>query len=205
MRAITGQKYTLEEYFELERNSAEKWEFWDGHVWCMSGANEPHESIVSNVILHLRNKLGRGCRVYGSNLKVAVPNFPPYRYPDLSVVCNEKEIIKMGGLDVLANPQMVIEVLSKSTEAFDRGDKFTYYKSIASLTDYMLVSTKRPFVTHFCKGNEGEWRYRDSEGFGGILSLPTFGIEVQLAEIYLDVDLPNENVLDPESERPQMR
>lgn len=205
MRAIADQKFTLDEYFELEKRSEEKWEFWNGNVWNMSGASEPHESIVSNLLVHLRDKLGRGCRVYASNLKVAVPAFPPYRYPDVSVVCKERQLVKMGGLDVLTNPQMIIEVLSKSTEAFDRGDKFTYYKSIPSLTDYMLVAAERPYVTHFEKRNETEWINRDAAGFDGVLILPTFGVDIFLSEIYLDIDFPESKVIDPESERPQIR
>lgn len=201
MRPFADRKYTLEEYFGLERNSEEKWEFWNGHVWCMSGASEPHENIVSNLLVHLRDKLGRGCKVYASNLKVAVPDYPPYRYPDLSVNCKEAKLVKMGGLDVLTNPQMIVEVLSKSTEAFDRGEKFQFYKSIPSMTDYMLVATERPFITHFEKRSDTEWINRDAVGIDGDLPLPTFGVELLLSEVYLDVDLPEPVIRTPEEER----
>lgn len=202
MRAIKDQKYTLDEYFELERNSEEKWEFWDGHVWNMSGASPPHERIVVNLGGHLRDMLrGRGCAVFGSNLKVAVPAFPPYRYPDLSVYCGEGEFVNISGLDVLTNPQMIIEVLSRTTEAFDRGDKFDYYKSIPSLTDYVLVATSRPFVTHFEKSNELEWVNRSAEGVEGRLSLPNFDVELLLSEVYLDLKFPDPVFRSPEEER----
>src|ERR1043165_2366057 len=133
MRAISKQKYTLEEYFELERNSEEKWEFWDGHVWCMSGASLIHEDIVANLIFALKSKLPKGCFAAGSNVRVKVPEFPPYRYPDVTVVCGQRMKEVVSGLEILLNPQMIIEVLSPSTEAFDRGNKFKYYKSIPSL------------------------------------------------------------------------
>ena len=198
MRAIANQQYTLEEYYDLELNSEEKWEFWDGHVWCMSGASEPHERIVSNSNFHLRRLLGRNCSVYGSNLRVYVPDFSPYRYPDLSIYCGKGDFKKMGGIDVLTNPQMIIEVLSKSTEAFDRGAKFTYYKSIPSLTDYLLITSSEPFISHFCRKAKNEWINRDAAGMDGRLPLKTFGVEIQLSEIYLDVLFPELTIRIPE-------
>ncbi len=201
MRAISEQKYTLEQYFELERTSEEKWEFWDGNVWCMSGASPLHERIVVNMSGHLRELLrGRGCSVFGSNLKVAVPVFAPYRYPDLSVFCGEDKFVKMSGLDVLTNPQMIIEVLSPSTEAFDRGNKFTYYKSIPSLTDYLLIATEQPFISHFTKQNETEWINREATSMDGRLTLDNFNIEILLSEIYLDIEFPERKIRTPEDD-----
>jgi Uma2 family endonuclease len=95
----------------------------------------------------------------------------------------------MEGLDVLTNPQMIIEVLSPSTEAFDRGAKFTYYKSIPSLNEYLLIATDRPYVTQFVKQNEAEWLQREAIGIEGRLTL-NFGVELLLSEIYLDVEFP---------------
>lgn len=87
MTALPKQKYTLAEYFELEKNSEEKFEYFDGNVWCKAGASPAHERVVSNSIFHLRTILNRNCSVFGSNLKVKVPAYAPYRYPDLSVYC----------------------------------------------------------------------------------------------------------------------
>ncbi len=199
MRAVRDQKYTLEEYFELENNSEEKWEFWDGNVWCMSGASPVHERIVSNAIFHLRSILDRKCSVFGSNLKVFVPAYPPYRYPDLTVYCGEGNFVKMGGLEVLTNPQMLLEVLSPSTEAFDRGDKFSYYKSIPSLTDYILISTTRPSVMRFRRGGEDQWEHTEAEGLSSSISLTTFDVGLKLSEIYLDVAFPTD-IIHPISE-----
>lgn len=190
MRAVKEQKYTLEEFFELEKQSEEKWEFWDGYVWNMSGASFIHEDIVSNTIYALRNRLPKGCRVSGSNVKVRVPEYPPYRYPDLTIVCGERKQEIMGCLQVLINPQMIIEVLSPSTEAFDRGAKFTYYKSIPSLREYLLISAQMPQVSHFTKQGENEWVNRDRSEVESAIMLPTFGVDLLLSEIYLDVEFP---------------
>jgi len=189
MTALPKHKYNLQEYFEIERDSEEKFEFWDGNIWSMAGASPPHERIVVNVGGHLRELFrGRGCSVFGSNLKVKVPIYPPYRYPDLSVYCGEGIYETMDGLEVLTNPQMLIEVLSPSTEAFDRGDKFRYYKSIPSFTEYLLVAANRPVITQYIKQNETEWIQREAIGLDGKLILQTFEIEILLSEVYLDVE-----------------
>ena len=191
MIALPKQKYTLEEYFELEKSSEEKYEYFDGNVWCMAGASPEHERIVVNIGGHLRELLrGRGCSVFSSNLKVKVPNYPPYRYPDLTAYCGQGIYEMMEGLEVLTNPQLIVEVLSPSTEAFDRGYKFSYYKSIPSFTEYLLVAANQPYVTQFIKRNENEWIQREAIGLEGKLVLPTFEVELLLSEVYLDVEFP---------------
>lgn len=192
MLASKKQKYSLEEYFELERTSEEKFEFWDGNVWSMSGASPVHERIVINAGGHFRDIFrGRGCSVFGSNLKVKVPDYQPYSYPDLTIYCGEGMFETMGGLEVLTNPQLIIEVLSPSTEAFDRGEKFTYYKSIPSLTDYLLIGTLRPHVTLFTKQSKNEWLHREAVGLGEKLKIKNLGVEILLSEIYLDIEFPD--------------
>lgn len=201
MKAFANQKYTLDEYFELEMNSEEKWEFWDGNVWSMSGASFAHEDIVANLLFSLRKIRPKGCRASGSNVKVKVPAYLPYRYPDLTIVCGKRESEMMGGLEVLLNPQIIIEVLSPSTESFDRGDKFTYYKSIPSLTEYLLIATRRPHITQFVKHAENEWINRDIVGADSRLTLSTFGVELLTSDVYLDVIFPELEIPDPELER----
>lgn len=192
MTAQPKHKYSLQEYFEIERNSEEKFEYWDGNIWSTAGASPAHERVVSNMIFHLRTILDRKCSVFGSNLKIKVPVYPPYRYPDLSVYCGEGIYEMMDGLEVLTNPQMLVEVLSPSTEAFDRGDKFGYYKSIPGFTEYLLIAVNRPNVTQFIKQNENEWLQREADGLDGKLFLPAFDIEILLSEVYLDVEFPPE-------------
>ncbi|MFZ1700848.1 MAG: Uma2 family endonuclease [Pyrinomonadaceae bacterium] len=202
MRAFKEQKYTLDEYFELERTSEEKWEFWDGNVWCMSGASIVHEDIVSNLLRSLGNRLPDTCRAAGSNVRVKVPQFPPYRYPDITVACGERQTEVVGGLELLVNPQAIIEILSPSTEAFDRGMKFTYYKSIPSLREYVLVTPDRASISHFIKKAENEWINQDFVGLKATLLLPTFEIEVPLSEIYHNVGFPKQGFRGPDSDGP---
>jgi Uma2 family endonuclease len=191
MSAIPKRKYTLAEYYEIEKNSEEKYEFFDGNIWCMAGASPEHEQIVVNAGGHLRELLrGRGCFVFSSNLKVKVPIYNPYRYPDLTAFCGQGIYETLAGMKVLTNPQMLIEVLSPSTEAFDRGDKFTYYKSIESFTEYILIAVNRPHVTQFIKQNETDWIQREVVGLDASLRLENFGVEILLSEIYLDVEFP---------------
>jgi len=185
--AIRDQKYTFEEYLELERSSEERYEYWDGQVWAMAGANSNHERIVSNGIFHLRTLLGRSCTVFGSNMKVIVTDYPPYRYPDVTAFCGKAIIEKIGGMEALTNPQLIIEILSPSTEAFDRRHKFTYYKSIPSFTEYLLIATDQPNITHYSK-QDGDWSLAEAEGMDGSLVIPTFNVTMLLSEIYLDVE-----------------
>lgn len=185
--AVRDQKYTLEEYFELERNSEERFEYWDGHVWAMAGASANHERIVINAAFHLRTLLERGCTVLGSNMKVVVPEFPPYRYPDLTVLCGKSVIEKIGGMEALVNPQLIIEILSPSTEAFDRRKKFTYYKSIPTFTEYLLIATDQASITHYSKQGD-DWVLTEVEGLDAILPIPTFNVSMLLSEIYVDVE-----------------
>lgn len=201
MRAFAEQKYTLEEYFELERNSEEKWEFLNGHVWCMSGASLAHEDIVANLVRSLGNRLPASCKVSGSNVRVKVPRFPPYRYPDLTIVCGRRESETLSGLEMLLNPQVIIEVLSPSTEAFDRGDKFMYYRSIPSLIEYILVTPDQAHVTQLFLRDDNEWVVRDVVGVQSTLVLATSNTEVPLSEIYRGIEFPPQGFLDPETER----
>ena len=191
MTAQPKHRYSLKDYYDLEKNSEEKFEYWDGNVWSMAGASPDHEQIVVNAGAHLRELLrGRGCFVFSSNLKVKVPVYKPYRYPDLTAFCGQGIYETAGGMKLLTNPQMLIEVLSPSTEAFDRGDKFTYYKSIESFTEYILIAVNRPYVTQFIKQNEREWIQREAIGLDESIFSPTFNIEILLSEIYLDVEFP---------------
>src|SRR3989440_7485426 len=155
MSAQTKPRYTLEEYFELERKSEERYEYWDGEVFCMSGVSPEHDQIESNLNFHLRAKLtGRNCRVFLANMRIKVPSAPPYRYADLSALCGEAQFEEIGGVRAVTNPTLMIEVLSSSTEAYDRGDKFTHYKSISSFNEYLLVAQHRPHVTQFFRQSD---------------------------------------------------
>lgn len=185
---VIEQIYSLEEYIELEKSTNEKFEFWNGNVWSMSGASFAHNRIVQNlnaeVELQVREK---GCQSFPSDMRIKVPAYLPYRYPDLTALCGKAEIEKIGGIDMLVNPQLIIEVLSDSTEAFDRGDKFSYYKSIESFTEYLLIAQHRPHVSHFVKHGDGFWMNLEYNDLSDEIELKSIPCKLSLKLIYRDV------------------
>jgi Uma2 family endonuclease len=191
MQPLKKQIYTLEEYLELDHESEEKIEFWDGHVFTLAGASASHNRIQRNVLITLGNKLrGRRCEVFPSDMRVGVPSYPPYRYPDLSALCGQAIIQTLGKQDILTNPQLIIEVLSDSTAEFDRGYKFTYYKSIESFTEYILIAQDRPHVTQFIKQDENNWLNREFNSIDDKFHLTSLDCELELSELYQDVEFP---------------
>ncbi len=195
MRSLKNQIYTLEDYLELDHESEEKIEFWDGSVFSLAGASPNHNQIQSNLNFYLRLKLqGKNCRVYPSDMRVRVPAYPPYRYPDLSALCGEAKFEKMKNQELLVNPSLIIEILSDSTAEFDRGYKFTYYKSIKSFTEYLLIAQDRPHVTQFVKQDENNWLNHEFNRMEEKFYLDSLDCEIELAELYQDVIFP-ENIL----------
>lgn len=188
MSAVSKPKYTLEEYLELDRNSAERLEYWDGEIFSMSGVSPEHDQIESNLHFQLRARVaGRNCRVFLANLRIKVPSLPPYRYGDISALCGKPRFEPIGGVEVLTNPSLIIEVLSRSTEAYDRGDKFTNYKSIPSLSEYLLVAQLRPHLTQFVKQPDDTWLQREFNSIYDVVKLVTLKCELPLKEIYQEV------------------
>ena len=184
-------EYTLEEYLELDHESEEKIEFWNGHVFTLAGASDAHDRIQGNLYFHLRTKLrGKTCRVFLSDMRVKVPAYPPYRYPDLSALCGKTEIEKLGKQDLLINPQLIVEILSDSTADFDRGYKFTYYKSIESFTEYILIAQDRPHVSQFVKQSDNSWLNHEFNDINDNFYLESVGCEIELAELFRDVEFP---------------
>lgn len=188
MSSQPKHKYTLEEYFALELASEEKYEFWNGEMFCMSGASLAHNQIVMNIGTEAHAQLReRGGQVFPASLRVKVPAYPPYRYPDLTALCGQPEIERMSGLDMLVNPALIIEVLSSSTEAFDRGDKFTYYKSVASFSEYILIAQHRPHVSQFVRQENGVWTFMEFNDLTESVRCASVPCVLALNEIYRDV------------------
>lgn len=188
MAANPERRYTLEEYLELDRTSEERLEFRDGEVFCMSGGSEAHVEIESNLVAFLKPQLReRGCRAFVGNIRIKVPSAPPYRYADFSALCGKAEFEEIGGVNALTNPQVIIEVLSPSTEAYDRGEKFTHYKSIPTLREYLLVAQHRPHVTRLYKQDDGKWVHTEADELTATLTLDSLGCELPLSEIYQGV------------------
>lgn len=191
MAAHPKHKYTLEEYFDLELSSNERYEYFSGEVFCMSGVSQEHDQIEGNTYLSLRLALReRECRVFTADIRIKVPSLPPYRYADVSALCGQASFEKIGGVDVLTNPTLIVEVLSESTEAYDRGDKFTHYKSIPSFTEYLLVAQHRPHITQYARQGDGSWSYREMNELSASLHLASVDCVLSLNEVYLDVTFP---------------
>ena len=183
------RRYSLEEYLALERESEVKYEYWDGEVFAMSGGTIAHDQITGNVFDALRTQLrGRECRVFTNNMQIKVPAAPPYRYADGSVVCGPIDVERFNGNDLLVNPILLYEVLSPTTEAFDRGDKFTYYKSILSFSEYLLIAQHRPHITHYVRQSDSAWKYEEVNDLTSEIELPSIACALTLRSIYLAVD-----------------
>ena len=186
------RNYTLEEYAELEKSSEERLEYFEGYVWSMAGASPTHEEIVINTATELKNKLrGRGCRVFGSNLRVRVPVYKPYRYPDVTALCGEPVYEDFFGLKVLLNPVLIVEVLSPSTSSFDVGGKFTYYKSIESFTEYLLIDQDKPHIVLYTKQSADSRLQREFNDLADTVYLSSLDCKLSVAEIYLDIEFPD--------------
>lgn len=190
MSAETKRRYTLDEYLALEHESDARLEFWDGEVFMMSGGTIGHERVMGNTFDLFRIQLrDRECTVFGGNMQIKVPTAPPYRYADGSVTCGNVEVERFNGNDLLLNPILIYEVLSPSTEAYDRGDKFTHYKSIASLREYLLIAQHRPHITQFVRNDDDDtWSYSEVNGLDASLYLPSLRLTLSLKDVYHNVD-----------------
>jgi len=191
MSTQARRRYTLEEYFALELASDAKYEYFDGEIFNMSGGSPAHEDVIGNIYSGLKLCVReKGCRVFLSGLRVIVPTQPPYRYPDLTALCDKPRYEKVGGIDALVNPALIVEVLSPSTEAYDRSDKFTHYKSIESFAEYLLVAQHKPHATHFIRGEHGVWTHREYNSLEEVLRLSTLDCEMNLRDVYENVEFP---------------
>ena len=177
----------LDAYLELDRGSQNKHELWDGSAYAMTGASLAHNRLVRNLLVSLSGVLGdKDCEVLPSDLRVRIPGQERYLYPDLSVVCGPPQL-EDDRADTLLNPRVVIEVLSASTEAFDRGQKFEAYRAIPSLSEYVLVAQDAARVDHFTRDAErGIWALQPYAG-GDTLRFPTLAVDLPLAQIYAGV------------------
>lgn len=178
---------SVEEYLAFERASAEKHEYRDGEIVAMVGASNAHNDIVGNVYTSLRTRLKPGpCRVKFSDLRVKVPDARLFTYPDLTVVCGKQQFSD-DRQDTLLNPQLIVEVLSPSTAAYDRGMKFRHYRSIESLREYVLIEQDSQRIEHFVRQANDLWLFSDTIGPDATLTLPTLDCAIPFAEIYEEV------------------
>jgi Uma2 family endonuclease len=173
-----------EGYLAGERASHVKHELWRGEVFAMAGASYVHNRIVANLVAALRDALGGGpCVALPSDMKVRVPSRDAFVYPDASIVCGPPEFHD-ATQDVLTNPAAVFEVLSESTERFDRGEKFVGYRSVPSLRECVLVSQSERLIEHYVRQPDGTWILHEHAGEGAVAL--ACGGKVDLAALYRD-------------------
>ena len=186
-------RLTPEDYLALERCAEYKSEYFNGEIFAMAGASRAHNTIVLNTGSEIRQHLkNRPCRAYVSDMRVKVSPTGLYTYPNVVVVCG-KEQFEDTHLDTLLNPTLIIEVLSDSTEAYDRGRKFEHYRHLDSLVEYVLIAQQRPHIESYRRQPDQQWLLTECSGLEATLRLPSIDCDLVLAEIYDKVDVSEES------------
>ncbi len=181
-------QYTPAEYLAMEREANAKSEYLDGEIYAMAGASRRHNLISLNVAGELRGRLrDRSCEVYAHDMRLKVRATGLYTYPDVVAVCGEPEF-EDAELDTLLNPTLLVEVLSKSTENYDRGAKFEHYRTLPSLREVLLVAQDSPHVVHYVRQDDGTWLLTETRELEAVLELPALGCELPMEEIYAQVE-----------------
>ena len=180
---------TPEEYLAIERAAEFKSEYYDGQMFAMAGGSLPHSILPMRLAAALINGLGRrDCEVASSDLKIRVSPKGPFFYPDLTVYCGEPELAD-DYRDVLLNPRVVFEVLSKSSEGYDRGLKFEFYREIESLQEYVLVSQSKPLIELYLRQPDSKWLLSSYSGMDAVCRLASIDCSIRLLDIYQRVKL----------------
>ena len=192
MNSLASKRMTVSEYFAHERTALNKSEFYDGELFAMAGASVPHNSIKENLIIEFGSRIkGSKCRSFSSDQRVLVDRTGLYTYPDLVIVCGELQYAESND-ETITNPQVIFEVLSDSTERYDRTTKFRMYQQIPSLQEYILVSQHEPVCERFVRQGDGTWALRAFVGRDATLELATVDAQVKLADIFARTILPSE-------------
>ncbi len=191
MATVAAYAYiTPEEYLDLEREGTTKNEYRDGDIFAMAGASRAHVLITANIAGELRSRLkGRTCEVYPIDMRVRVRQTTLFTYPDVVVVCGEPRF-EDDVFDTLLNPTLIVEVLSPSTEAYDRGEKFARFRQLASLREYVLVAQKEVHVERYLRQGT-QWVPSEFRSLDDVLRLLSINCELPLREIYERVTFPN--------------
>ncbi|MBI2761285.1 MAG: Uma2 family endonuclease [Chloroflexi bacterium] len=187
MATQSVQWLSPEEYLKRERATETKSEYLDGTLVAMPGATPSHVLITVNIAGELRQQFkGRPCRVYTQDLRVRIAEGSMYAYPDVVAVCGDPSF-ETDQLDVLTNPALIVEVLSETTEAYDRGLKFAHYRQRASLKEYVLVAQDRISVEHYVRQGE-QWVLTEATSLDDSIELPSIGCTLALRDVYEKVE-----------------
>ena len=182
-------RLTVEEYLALERQAPHKSEYFNGEMFALSGASRRHNLIALNIGAELRDQLKqRPCEVYTSDMRVKISHTGLYTYPDVVVVC-EEPVFEDVDVDTLLNPIVLVEVLSKSTEDYDRGGKFEQYRTLTSLQEYLLVAQEQCHVVHYIRQQDNTWLLVETYNIHDCVHLPAIRCDLLLSEVYAKVRL----------------
>ena len=189
MSANAARKYTIDEYIAIEEASEMKHEFRDGEIVAMAGASPNHTFILADLVFLIRSQIKTGgCRIASADMRVRMTPEGRYSYPDLIVVCGTP-VFDDTKPQALINPRLILEVLSESTATYDRGDKFHDYRTLPSLTDYVLVAQDRAYVEHYQRQGESDlWLYQAVEGLEATLLIGGLNLSLPLVDVYAQVD-----------------
>jgi Uma2 family endonuclease len=180
---LTQAHFTAEDYLKLERSASYKSEFHDGQIYAMTGASRKHNLITVNIAGELRSQLKkRPCEAYINDMRVKAAEAPSYHYPDITVVCGKPQF-EDGQMDTLLNPTLLIEVLSPSTEAYDRGGKFAHYRKIPTLREYLLVMQDQPSIERYQRQGE-VWILSEAVGLEASVPMESIDCILSLREVY---------------------
>jgi len=179
-----GQRLSHDAYFQREQQDDCRYEYLAGELFAMAGGSESHALISMNTGTTLSLSLrGRPCRVYGSDMKLRIDVLDKFCYPDLMVLCEQGR----RNVRAVEAPTLIVEVLSKGTEAYDRGLKFEHYRTIPELRAYLLIAQERPYAELFERGGTSNWTLTEHSGMEGAIELADLGIRLAMGEIYRDV------------------
>ena len=187
--AYSIQKISIKEYLEMENAALEKHEYYQGEVFAMSGSKVPHNEICVNLLVSFGQKLkGKKCKPYNSDQRIHIPSNTLFTYPDISIVCGE--IITLNGDNWNAlNPTVIIEVLSKSTKNYDRGEKFKLYRDIKTLKEYILVDSETVHIEVFRLNKNNHWELDEYNDINSNVEIKAISENIAIAEIYDGVKL----------------
>lgn len=178
------------DYLRVEREADFRSEYFDGEMFAMAGGTRAHSLIATNLLRELSSRLkDTDCVTYNTDLRIKVEATGLLTYPDVSIACGEQRFLDETE-DTLLNPTVIIEVLSDSTEAYDRGKKFEHYRQLRSLQEYLLVSQKEPRLEQFVRQANGEWTLKEAAGLNAEIQLNSLGIVLRLAEVFAKVQFP---------------
>lgn len=185
--AAVNLRLSVADYLELERSADVRHEYHRGELFAMAGGtrNQARLGVALTTELNLLARRS-GCTAFNGDLRIRIEEENCFLYPEASLVCGPEQYSPLDP-DALVNPVLVAEVLSDSTEAYDRGEKFRLYRTLSSLRDYVLISQKQPLVEVFSRDESGLWQFRAYEGLETAISLPSMGAEIAMRDLYRGV------------------